>query len=112
MKHTKGEWTFISFTNPKIRTRHTIKSSNGDTICKMLRDDNDSDEQEIANAKVICSAPLLLQSAILDNCFPITTNSEEIHANEIAKSMGWKMDEPIEFFARRFRNNAIKKATE
>ena len=58
------------------------------------------------------AAPKMLEALKLDACFPITTKIEEENTYDLAKSLGWKMDMPVENFAIKFRNEAIKSATE
>ena len=64
------------------------------------------------HAKLIASAPELLEALIMDNFFPITTITEQNEAEIFAKKIGWKQDMPLEHFAQILRRNAIKKATE
>ena len=61
-KHTKGEWNYKKFDITKIQYSYSIQSSNGDVICKMLRDDSDDNQTEEANAKLIAAAPELLEA--------------------------------------------------
>lgn len=63
-KHTKGEWGYKKFDVTKVQYSYVIQSSNGDTICKMLRDDSDNVITEGANAKLIAAAPELLEALI------------------------------------------------
>lgn len=80
MKHTKGEWSVKSFSDSRVIVKHVIHSSNGDTICKVMRDDNDDSEAELANAKLIAAAPELLEalnsliSEIDDAVMPTSSN--------------------------------------
>lgn len=55
-KGTQGEVKYHEYNNSKILYRFAIHSSNGDSICKILRDDNDNPEVEKANADLIVEA--------------------------------------------------------
>ncbi len=61
MDHTQGEWSFKQFKSPVVKFSIVIQSTNGDTICKMMRSDNPSDIIQESNAKLIASAPELLK---------------------------------------------------
>jgi hypothetical protein len=86
-KHTKGIWEVRTFNSDKIIFRHAIHC-NGTNICKIMRDDNDNSEEEQANAKLIASAPDLLEALveIIKTC-----NPENVQANK--KYMGLDLGE-------------------
>ena len=58
---TSGEWKNQTFLNSKIKYRHVITSSNGDTVARILRDDSDNSEQQLADAELIVFAGNLAQ---------------------------------------------------
>jgi hypothetical protein len=105
-KHTKGEWKFRIFTNHVVKC--VIFSENGDTICKMLRDDNENSETELANAQLITAAPIGLQVAINTYISILQTPSEiwriknqliYIELREfISKATGYKSQYIQEFY--------------
>ena len=78
-KHTKGEWNYKKFDITKIQYSYSIQSSNGDTICKMLRDDSDDNKTEEANAKLIAASPDLLEALmeLIKDC-----NPKDVDANK------------------------------
>lgn len=55
-KGTKGVVTYHEYNNHKILYRFAIHSKNGDSICKILRDDSSNTEEEKANADLIVEA--------------------------------------------------------
>ena len=61
-KGTKGMWQYKYFDNTRLTHSCVIYSQNGDNVCKMVRNDSDSKDTEIANAKLISAAPDLLEA--------------------------------------------------
>lgn len=69
-----------------------------------------SKEEAVSNAKLISAAPELLNSALMDNCFPLSTYERKKNAEQFAESIGWKWDMPLIQFAAEYRALAIVKA--
>lgn len=74
-KGSKKPWRYHEFNDRRLIPRFIIKSYNGDTVCKILRDDMDDNIIEKANAQLIIKALEMLEALkhsleILVDCNP------------------------------------------
>lgn len=61
-KYTKGPWVLAEMDNRKLIYRFFIKGTNGKSITKIQRDNNQPVEVDRANAILISAAPELLEA--------------------------------------------------
>ncbi len=54
------KWNYKMFNDPNLKYSCVINSSNGDSICKMLRDDAPNNAIQESRAKLIISVPQML----------------------------------------------------
>lgn len=59
-KGSKGKWIFKKHDIHKSLAVISVYNESGDVICRMMRDDNDNNEIESANALLISKAPEML----------------------------------------------------
>lgn len=105
--HTPAPWSKNEW--PQKDSSICIGSIGTPLIAAVMLRDVSINEQK-ANADLIAAAPELLNFALYEDLYPITTEEREKEVESFCRNLGWGYGEPHTEFMRKYRIAALAKA--